>query len=211
MQNIFRFFSLKLKKVKRFFTSLATSEWFLFLDYFAIKHNLILLFNLNFYKNLLINGIFSVQNLFFFFKFFLWLAIIKGIFTLTGVYNNGLSFTFECFLTFYLLSKLLAPILSPKLAIRDFFLSFYLINLVFFIITVVFLENFLGKTPFFWETPFRFFFYVSIWSSFMFFTNFIRAAFSLFLAKSFFFIFLCFIRVFTRTVFKKHYKKKSTL
>ena len=209
MQNIFRFFLLKLKKVKRFFTSLATCDWFLFLDYFAVKHNLILLFNINFYKNLLVNGIFSLQNLFFFFKFFLWLAAIKGIFTLTGVYNNSLCFIFECVLTFYLLSKILAPILSVKLVIRDFFLSFYLINLIFFIITVVFLESFLGKTPFFWENPSWFFLYVFIWSFFMFFTNFIRAASSLLLVKSFFFIFLCFVRVFTRAVFKKHDKPKG--
>ena len=121
----------------------------MFLDYFAVKHNLILLFNINFYKSLLINGIFSTQNLFLFFKFFFLLTAIKAIFAFTGAYNNALCFTFECFLTFYLLCKLLTPILSAKLVIRDFFLSFYLINLVFFIITVAFLENLLGKTPFF--------------------------------------------------------------
>ena len=187
-----RVIRVKFKKTFRLATMLVHCSWPFFYDWFYLGHVKAVFQNWNYAKNFFFKSLTAFKktlSLNQYLKFFVWVFFIKTCFILiTKVteLHQIVGFILETCLLFFLYYRLFSPIFSIKNILKDFFLTFFTIYVIFFFlvayvvyliapkITITFLLNLLISSL--------------LWSSVLYLSNFFRYLLATFLSRTLWFV-----------------------
>ena len=129
---------IKFKKTFRLVNALAYCPWAFFYDWFYLGHVKAVFQNWNYAKSFFFKLLITFSktlSLNQYLKFFIWVFFIKACFmfiTEVTELHQTIGFTLETCLLFFLYYRLFSPVFSIKNILKDFFLTFFTIYVVFF-------------------------------------------------------------------------------
>ena len=183
---------IKFKKTFRLVNALAYCPWAFFYDWFYLGHVKAVFQNWNYAKSFFFKLLITFSktlSLNQYLKFFIWVFFIKACFmfiTEVTELHQIIGFTLETCLLFFLYYRLFSPVFSIKNILKDFFLTFFTIYVVFFFLVAYVIYLIVPKMA----ITFLLNLLISslLWSSVIYLSNFFRYLAATFLSRALWFV-----------------------